>query len=140
MIRFDEILSGTKLTDITEDILSNLYRLHFALNSVRIPFDQPMIVTSGYRTPAKQLQIYTDKNVARAKKKLPPLAVPEQSMHLIGAAADISDPKDELKYFISDHLELMETLHLYFEDFDDTDNWVHCQIYAPHSGARFFKP
>jgi hypothetical protein len=89
-----------------------------------------MIVTSGYRTEADQKRIYSEKGQA------PKMG----SLHLMGGAADISDPKGELKEWLLEHLEALERLDLYCEAFDATPGWVHLQVIPPASGKRFFLP
>ena len=98
-----------------------------------------MSVTSGYRSEADHLRIYTEK----AKKECKPFdksKVPMGSQHLRGAAVDISDPNKELQSWCKENVKLLESAELWMEDFSATPNWCHFQIFAPKSGNRFFKP
>lgn len=134
MISIEELYSSADLGSITHDFNLNLQQLHYRMNVIRHLWNQPMIVTSGFRTPEEQIKIYAAKG---QPAKL-------GSLHLIGAACDISDPQGDLKKWTLDHLQLMEELNLYMEDFDSTGGsncgWIHFQLYAPQSGSRFFLP
>lgn len=128
MISFTELIKAGDTPDA--DQRAHLYRLHYCLNFIRALYAKPLLITSGLRTREDQIRIYS------AKGQTPKMG----SLHLIGGAADVSDPDGELKKWILDHLEVAEELKLYFEDFDSTPNWIHLQIYPPSSGSRFFKP
>lgn len=86
-----------------------------------IPYDG--IITSGYRSPERQIQIYKEKGEPPAMG----------SKHLYGHAIDISDPTGELKRKILNRavLEKAKNLGLYFENFGKTPTWVHIQDEAP---------
>lgn len=137
MISFSEL---SKVTELPKDVELNLTRLHFVLNTIRSLWKNPMVVTSGYRTMEDHLRIYNEKNEKRKSQGLDPVHVPMDSLHLYGAAADISDPDGKLKMWVCGHLEELERLDVYCEEFDATPQWIHFQIYAPMSGKRFFKP
>lgn len=130
---------------IPEDHKLHLSHLHYALNSIRSHYKKPMVVTSGYRTANEQQAIYAKRNEARAFKGLPPLPVPMQSLHCIGAAADILDTTGEFAAFIQDNPALYQRLDVYFEDFTVTkpgtpQGWIHIALFPPLSQKRFFFP
>ena len=110
---------------VTPEIASNINTLIDRLSQVRDAWGKPMIVTSGLRSATDQQRI----NPSAPK-----------SNHLIGAAADISDPDGSLKAWVGDNLPLMETIGLWFEAFESTPTWCHMQIYPPKSGNRIFVP
>lgn len=130
MISIEELYLSKDLGRIDHDTMLNLGQLHYRLNFIRKLWAQPMMITSGFRTPEEQMVIYQAKG-------LPPKM---GSAHLDGAAADISDPDGKLKRWILDHLDVVEALNLYFEDFDYTKGWIHAQLWSPASGKRFFIP
>ena len=138
MITLDEILCGTKWTDLIEDVRSHLFALHHKSNVLRFHWKKPMVVTSGHRTWAKHVQTYVDINVRRSKNRQKPLAMPEHSWHLVGAALDVADPDGELMAWLIKNEHLLDMLDLYVEK--DTDGWCRWQLYAPPSGNRFFYP
>jgi len=139
-IQMSELLTQSEWDLAGEDIRSNLYRLHYSMNVVRVHYDSPMIVTSGFRSMERHVNIYASINENRKIKGLPVISIPMGSMHLRGAACDISDPDSVLKTFVVKNLRLVEDLGLYMEAFDATPSWVHFQIYPPKSLTRFFRP
>lgn len=62
------------------------------------------------------------------------------SKHLIGAAADVSDPDSRLWTWTIDNLPVVEAIGLWMEDKSATPIWVHYQCQPPRSGNRIFKP
>lgn len=130
---------------IPEDHKLNLSHLHYCLNSIRAHYGKPITITSGYRTAKEHEAIYARKNEERLYKNLSPIPVPMMSWHLCGAAADLADPTGELLSFIQENMALINRLDLYFEDPSVTrpgtpGGWIHCQIFAPVSGKRFYLP
>lgn len=63
-----------------------------------------------------------------------------KSKHLIGAAADIADPKGELRKWVRANMDKLEKVELWIESLDHTPTWVHFQIFPPKSGRREFIP
>jgi uncharacterized protein YcbK (DUF882 family) len=125
MISMNELLSGNKLEEQSQDIQDNLSELLAKVNLVREAWGKPMTVTSGLRTMKHHLEIYAAKGITDKSK------IPMQSKHLYGQAADFSDPNNE---------EKLADIGLWMEDFSATVNWVHFQIVPPKSGHRWFKP
>lgn len=117
------------------DHKANLFALHHKLNILASMLHFDPTITSGYRTWDDHLRIYAQKRL-----RDPSLKIPDNSLHLWGAACDLSDSGSLVKKAILDGLEVVEKLDLYFEDFDYTHGWVHVQIYPPKSGKRFFQP
>lgn len=144
MITIKEILDGELFDEQPPDIQLNLCELTYKMNVVRSKYGKPMTVTSGFRTKEHHLEIYRKK---AALKQAPfpdghydETKIPLQSKHLYGQAIDIADSTGVLKAWIQANIKLMESLGLYFEDFNATSNWVHFQIVPPKSGSRFFIP
>lgn len=104
------------------------------IGRVRSAYGRPMTVTSGLRTMADHLRIYAQKGITDKTK------IPMKSLHLKGAAVDISDPKQELQKWCKDNEALLEQVGLWMEAFSATPNWCHFQILPPGSGRRWFNP
>ena len=113
----------------TPDIDANLAILLDKMNQVRTAYNIPMTVDSGLRSQAQQ-----DALIAAGKSNA------SKSKHLTGQAVDIADSTRVLKDWVIANMELMETIGLWFEDFDHTPTWVHFQTVAPLSGKRVFIP
>lgn len=113
----------------TPEIDANLKTLLDALNLLRITYNKPMIVTSGLRSEAQQEGL-----IAAGKSNA------HHSKHLIGQAADISDPDGTIKKWVTENEDLLARIGLWCEDFSSTPNWVHFQCVPPKSGKRFFIP
>lgn len=117
MLSIEEFYRPEDLGKIDHDTMLHLGVLHHKLNFIRKLYNASMRITSGYRSVDEQIKIYADKGQP----------VKLGSCHLFGQAADISDPSGKLKKWILDHLELMEQLQLFCEDFDYTKSWCHIQ-------------
>jgi hypothetical protein len=107
------------------EVEKNLAILLDRMNSVRSAYGKPMIITSGLRSEADQARI----NPSASKSK-----------HLTGQACDVQDTDGKLAEWIKANMKLMEAIGLWFEDFDHTHGWCHCQIVPPKSGKRVFTP
>lgn len=141
MISMKELLPNSiRLEDLEPATQANLRILLAKLNVIRAAYAKPMTVTSGLRSMKHHKQVYADINATRKKQGLPELVVPMGSKHLIGAAADIYDPKGELQQWCLKNVKLLEEQGLYCEDFAHTRNWVHFQHIPPRSLNRFFNP
>lgn len=135
MITLKEIIGLTEFSSLSQEMQDNLNTLLERVNKLRKLYGKPMRVTSGLRTMESHLAIYAKKGITDQSK------IPMRSQHLRAAAIDVSDPKQELQKFILGLSEQeLEELGLWYEDFSATFSWVHCQIYPPKSGKRFFKP
>lgn len=109
----------------TPEIDKNLAVLLDRLHQVEQAYGCPLVVTSGLRSLELQMKV---------NPKAP------KSHHLTGEAADIYDPKGDLKAWVKANIALIEQIGLWMEDFASTSNWVHFQIVPPRSGHRFFIP
>lgn len=128
MITKEELLNGRDETfkdEYTDEISKNLDQLLEILNVLRSEYGKPMRVTSGWRPSSIN-------NMVKG-------AAPK-SNHTIGLAADIYDPNGEFMAWVLKHLELMQSLGVFFEDFRWTPTWVHVQIIKPKSGKRIYVP
>lgn len=123
MISLQELNSHNYPT--TDEINSNLQMLLVALNKVRAAYNIPMIVTSGLRSVADQQRI----NPSAPKSK-----------HLLGLAADISDPDGNLWKWCMVNIQVLIEADIYLEDKAHTPTWVHMQCVPPKSGKRIFIP
>lgn len=125
MIHLTEYLKGRiKVEDIDELTMRHIVRLLSKMNVVRYLYNEPMIVTSGYRSPEYNVKIGGSAN----------------SAHCTGQAIDILDKDGKLKKWVESNISLFQELGLYMEHFDHTPNWVHFTTRRPKSGSRFFKP
>lgn len=123
MISMKELNPHNYTTDST--IETNLTKLLGILNQIRTAYGKPMTITSGLRNQADQ---------DRINPKAP------KSNHLMGLAADISDPNGAFWAWCVLNMPMMEKLGVYFEDKNSSPTWTHCQIVPPKSGKRIFKP
>lgn len=110
----------SQVDDVTLRNLEDLCRKINALG-----YQPPKVASSCLRSIADQ-------------KRINPTAM--GSSHLYGAAVDISDPKGELKAWITKNSQLLTYNGLWMEDPKYTKTWVHLQIYTPKSMNRFFIP
>ena len=139
MIKFKELIQGNLEKDIPASHISNLNELLVRINKIRVLWAKPMIVTSGYRSMSKHLEIYSKINADRKKLGLEPSKVPMGSLHLSGEAVDISDQDGKLYDWVFANTKILEEIGLWCE-IKDTQKRVHFQIKSPKSGKRFFKP
>lgn len=125
-----------KDTELTEEQKDNLTRLAMKLTKLEDAFGSLFKITSGFRTKEDQIRIY------KARGVLDEALMKFGSQHLKGNAADIFDPRGNLKVFLNSDagMKMYEKLGLYFENFSATLNWVHIQQLPPASGKRFFLP
>lgn len=141
MIKPDEILKGQ---ECPEELQENLNTLVERLNMVRDDWGKPMVVTSGYRSKERQIEIYKDKCVKREfpfqDGRFDMTRIPMKSAHLYCQAVDIADGDGKLKAWLQEDEGRLERYDLYCEDFEHTPTWVHFQINPPKSGRRIFKP
>lgn len=114
---------------MTPEIDSNLQVLLERLNVIRLAYGKPMTITSGLRSQAQQ-----DALIKAGKSNAP------KSKHLFGQAADIFDPRGELKIWLMQNIKLLEDVGIWLEDFGSTPTWVHMQCVPPNSGKRIFIP
>ena len=130
-----ELTGKIAFDDIQEwEIKENLKILFGKINQIRDEWNNPMLVTSGFRSMDDHLRIYREKGITDHSK------IPMKSKHLFGQAVDISDPNKELQGWCLNNENALEFIGLWCEDFESTPNWVHFQIVPPASGKRFFKP
>lgn len=111
----------------TPEIDVNLSTLLTRINLIRTAYGVPMVVTSGLRDQTQQQQLIADGKSNAIK-----------SNHLLGAAVDIYDPDAKLNTWCKENISLLEKCELWCEERQGT--WQHFQIFAPHSGHRFFNP
>lgn len=127
MITLKELNPHNYTTTPEED--KNLDTLLDRLSKVRESYGEPMLITSGLRSDSDQEVL-----IVMGKSNAP------KSRHLTGEAADVYDPQGLLKSWVESHIDLIEQLGLWMEDFAHTPTWVHFQIVPPKSGKRFFIP
>lgn len=128
MISKEELTKGrdTEYQDeYTQEISDNLDELLIVLNKVRTAYGKPMSINSGWRPAA-------------INGSTPGAAA--HSLHMMGLAADIADADGEVMKWVLDHLDLMQELGIYMEDFCWTPTWTHLGIRPPKSGKRIFVP
>lgn len=107
----------------------NLTELCTRLNKLRKAWGKPMIITSGLRSEGQQANLIKSGQSTATKSK-----------HLLGLAADISDPDGALDDWLEKNVKLLEEIGLWIEHKSATPTWAHIQICPPKSGRRFFKP
>ena len=120
---------------LTEEIEDNLHILYAKIMMLYKALPREILsrntfsVTSGLRSQEQQ-----DKLIAAGKSRA------KQSLHVLGAAVDLYDPRSELDEWVSNNVEVIQEIGLWFEHKNYTPNWCHVQIFAPQSGKRFFIP
>jgi len=114
-----------KLDQLSTEQSNNLQLLLTRVNKLLAGYEVPVIVSSGYRSPAL--------NASTAGAAL-------KSYHLQCAAVDIADADAKFWAYCAQHLAKCKQLGLWLEDKRWTPTWVHLQIYAPKSGKRIFVP
>lgn len=107
----------------------NLQTLFQRMNELRQAYGKPMIVTSGLRSDAKQMEL-----IKQGKSK----AI--ASLHLAGAACDILDKDGSLAKWCLENEAVLARIGLWCEHPDYTKGWLHAQIMPPKSCKRFFIP
>lgn len=133
MLSLSELLSGHPESSIPAEHLANLNLLLAKVNIIRSKWNQPMTVTSGYRSLAEHLAIYAKKGITDQSK------IPMKSKHLYGQAVDIYDPDLSLtKWLKENNSQVLVDAGLWCEE--GNKNWVHFQILPPNSGNRWFLP
>lgn len=118
MISTKELLSGNIITDLSIEQQHNLEDLKAKLNIVRLAWNKPMIITSGFRTIYQHRLIYSKQGNDK-----PPMG----SSHLIGCGADCYDPYRTLQLWCEHNQDLIRKTGLWMEDFKHTPTWVHFQ-------------
>ncbi len=138
MISLTEL--NPKCVPLTEEQEKNLPVLQKALNTVRRLWKRPMFVTSGVRSLEDHRRIYKEKAQREGKKTV---RVPMGSKHLVGAAADISDPGHAIYHWLKANPDILEVANLWAEDDISVDR-IHLQSQPFRSyqtgGTRWFKP
>ena len=138
MITLKEILKDVEIETLPQKHRDNLIKLLDMLNKLRTAYGRPMRVSSGYRSMDTHLRIYREKGITDKAK------IPMKSKHLFCLACDFADPDDKLKVWVGANMPLMESIGLWFEDFNATIGWLHVQI-VPYGSwkpgkSRCFKP
>jgi hypothetical protein len=137
MLQFSELLSGNSLDSIPQEHQDNLHVLLDKVNQIRLAWNKPMTVSSGYRTMKHHLEIY-------AKKGIYPPHVPMKSAHLSGEACDIFDPNKDLQAWCKANVTLLHSIGIWMEMFSATPNWCHFQVrpYGSYveGGSLWFNP
>jgi len=111
---------------VPKELLPNMSALWGAMNTLRFYYNEPMLVTSGYRTPIEQ-------------RRINPSA--PNSAHTVFQAVDVYDPDKYLWNWCIENLEnYVIPLGLYLEEKLYTPKHVHFQTRAPSSGNRIFRP
>lgn len=133
----NQLIKGNTLADVPLKAQSNLEDLKIKLNMLLVEWNRPVVITSGFRSMQKHVDVYRTKAL-REKRPFSDLQVPMNSKHLFGQAADIADPKGDLYDWATKNIELLTKIGLWCEA--GTKGWLHLQSVPPRSGSRFFKP
>lgn len=133
MISTRELLAGNIITDLSIEQQHNLEDLKAKLNIIRLAWNKPMIITSGFRTIYQHRLIYSKQGNDK-----PPMG----SQHLQGKAADVADPYGALGMWLHQNPDVLEQADLYCEITNGP--WQHFQTapfksYKP-GGTRWFNP
>jgi uncharacterized protein YcbK (DUF882 family) len=117
---------GFKITQpLNQTLESNLINLLTKINALRIDFNKPMNVSSGFRIPEHNAKV---KGVTHSK-------------HLTCEAIDIVDNDGSLRRFcMQNNNAMLKQYGLFMEHPAYTKGWCHLQIRKPKSGNRVFIP
>ncbi len=137
MITMLELLSGNSINDVPIAAQRNLEDLLPRLNKLRLAWNKPLIITSGFRSIQHHIDVYRTKAL-REGKPFSNLQIPMGSKHLFGQAADFSDPTGELYKWAKANEAMLIDAGLWCEE--GTVGWLHCQSVPPRSGRRWFLP
>jgi hypothetical protein len=120
---------------LSEEHYRNAERLVSKINKWAELIDYTNGLSSSYRTPREQREIYREQNLGEPAMN---------SKHLSGHAVDIKDPNGILKQIIRTNIPALlraKELGLYFENFAKTKTWVHIQDEAPgFTGGQIWAP
>lgn len=123
LITRKELLQNRDLEyPLTPEIETNLSLLLGCLNTFRLIYGKPLVVTSGYR-PGRF-------NVAAGGAP--------NSAHITCEACDFSDTMGEVKDYVLANPDILVKSGLYMEHPDATPSWIHLQIRATKN--RIFRP
>ena len=92
------------------------------LEPVRVHFDKPVIITSGFRSPELCVAIGSSTN----------------SQHAKGEAADFEIPgvdNRELALYIKNELDYDQLILEFYKDNEPTSGWIHCS-YSTNSNRN----
>ena len=117
---------GFQITQpLNQTFESNLINLLTKINALRIDFNKPMNVSSGYRSPEHNVTI----------------GGATHSTHLTCEAIDIIDLEGALRRFcIANDNAILKKYNLFMEHPAYTKGWCHLQIIKPKSGNTIFIP
>ena len=90
------------------------------LEPVRVHFDKPVIITSGFRSPELCVAIGSSTN----------------SQHAKGEAADFEIPgvdNRELALYIKNELDYDQLILEFYKDNEPTSGWIHCSYSTNHN-------
>lgn len=133
MLTFKNLLGDNTVADIPIAHQQNLDMLLKKVRVLELAYGKNFVVTSGYRSEQKHLEIYS-------RKGIHPPKVPMRSQHLSGNAVDIADSTGAIKAWLLQNLNLLDLYDLYIEHPDATPTWLHIQQLPPKSKNRIFKP
>lgn len=112
---------------ISDENMKRLRKLKDDMEVFFCAYGQIPEITNAFRSKEEHIAIYKKKNAKRKEAGLPALPVPLGSKHLIACAIDLRDKDGQLKHFIEVNPRLMETIGLWWEDFEYTPDYVHLQ-------------
>lgn len=129
--------SRAKMSDLPPEQVANLNTIVPRANELLETFGEYRGVNSGYRRLEDHLRIYKEK-ARKARVPFDVSKVPMGSGHLTCRAIDLEDKDGRLYKFCKNNIPLLEKIGLWCEE--RQGGWLHCQIFKPRSGKRFFNP
>jgi len=113
MISRDEVLMGRDVEfPLSDELEANLTKLLEVLNKIRVAYNIPMTVSSGYRPS------YYNTQAGGAT----------HSNHLYCLACDFHDPNGAIDAWLSDNQDLLEEIGAWQELPVKTQGWAHIDI------------
>ena len=153
-ITITQFLKGNPINDLSIAQQHQMEELLSRVNDVlRLSKVEGLVCTSGFRSMADHLRIYSKKIIENKQYNLENpktprnehFGIPMKSRHLNAQAIDIGGANiKELQKFCLENEEILAGLQLWCEDFSVTTNWVHFQS-VPYGSwrqgsSRFFNP
>ena len=149
-ISIKNFLGNNPINDLSIEQQHQMEELLSRVNDVlRLSGVEGLICTSGFRSMADHLRIYSKKIIENKQHNLTNpkdlrhehFGIPMKSRHLTAQAIDIGGANiKELQKWCLENEEILAGLQLWCEDFSVTTNWTHFQSAPPASGKRFFLP
>ena len=134
-----DYFKNTNVADVPIKHQQNAQELFKVVESLFLNSGLELIISSGYRSKQRQLDLYRAKGYKDSE-------IPMLSGHLNGTAIDLVDANGLLDKFCSENQDALRSLGLWQEHPNSTGGWCHIDMlqrperYRPSCTARQFYP